>query len=171
MGHDTLPQPCLQFAETAHWRLYQLEPIERADYARQSDLLVGQSIHPAMWENAHTNGRFDSSSYSRFGEIFCYVKVDGIDGLEGSKFLDKSAIEDAIDDALALPKIGCVIGGGAGIRYSYIDLAVVDVDRAEELIVAVLREGKIPRRTWLLFYDTSLEHNWIGIWDDTGPPP
>jgi len=34
-----------------------------------------------------------------------------------------------------------------------------------------LRDGKIPRRTWILYFDTSLEDEWEGIWDDTPPPP
>ena len=68
-------------------------------------------------------------------------------------------------------RAGCVIGGGTGLRYSYIDLALADVDAAIPLITRRLRAGKIPRRTWLLFFDAPLAHEWIGIYGDTPVPP
>jgi hypothetical protein len=52
-----------------------------------------------------------------------------------------------------------------------VDFAVTDFDVAAAALRRTLREGKIPRRTWILYFDTSLEDEWEGIWDDTPPPP
>jgi hypothetical protein len=48
---------------------------------------------------------------------------------------------------------------------------LTEVERGSEVIRDVLREGNIPRRTWLLFYDCEWQREWIGMWDDTPPPP
>ena len=67
-------------------------------------------------------------------------------------------------------EVGCYVGGGTGLRYSYLDLALTDVARAV-VIMRVLREGNIPKRTWIQFFDTDLQTEWVGIWDDAPPPP
>jgi hypothetical protein len=35
----------------------------------------------------------------------------------------------------------------------------------------VLREGKAPRRCWMLFFDEHLASEWIGFRPKTPPPP
>ncbi len=36
---------------------------------------------------------------------------------------------------------------------------------------ALMREGGIPRRWWLLFFDAQWRDEWLGIHDDTPAPP
>jgi hypothetical protein len=64
-----------------------------------------------------------------------------------------------------------VIGGGTGRRYSYVDMAVTDLNAAIPLICETLRAGKLTKRSWLLFQDADLQSEWIGIWDDSPRPP
>jgi len=153
------------------WSLWKLESKEADDYPEQYDLIVGRSAVPEMWNNAHSGTSFYSERFSRCGEIFCYVKIDGADGLDEERFEDKAEIEDALDAALRPLGVGCVVGGGTGMRYSYVDLAVTDVERATELIRRVLREGNIPQRSWILFFDSEWRDEWIGIWETTPAPP
>ena len=68
-------------------------------------------------------------------------------------------------------KLGCHVGGGTGRCYSYIDLALTDVRRGTEVVRQVLRDGNIPRRTWIQFFDDVWAHEWIGIYEDSPPPP
>ena len=169
--HDKLfSKPCFQ-VEDAKWTMWKLKPKTRKDYAGQHDLFVGKSMLPGMWQAAHGSCIFYSSSFSKCGETFCYVKIDGSQGLDQEKFKDKGDIEDALEEALKGLSAGGVIGGGTGLRYSYIDLALKDVERGIEAIRSVLRQGNIARRTWVLFFDAELSKEWIGIWDDTPPPP
>lgn len=151
--------------------LWKLDPPERPDYTHQHDLFVGKSTLPEMWMRAHSNRVFSSARFSRFGETFCFVKLDGSQGLDKGGFADKSEIEDALDAALQPAGLGAHVGGGTGRRYSYVDLALRDVDRAIPLIREVLRSGRAPRRTWLLFFDDALRDEWVGIWEDTPQPP
>ena len=172
-------EPCWAFVETAEWTLFELKPEEppeqpagqMPDFVEQSDLFVARTPLVSMRRHAHSGMPFYSERYSRCGETFCYVKIDGTDGLPEDGFGGKDEIEDALDAALVPAKLGCSIGGGTGLRYSYVDLALTDVRPAVDCVRRVLSEGKVPLRTWVLFYDSVLAEEWVGIYPDTPPPP
>jgi hypothetical protein len=151
--------------------VYQRQPVERPNYPGRSDLIVGYTVLPILEERLQSSAIVRSSDLSICGETFCYVKIDGINGLEGSIFLDKSQIEDTLDEALRSQDVGCVIGSGTGLRYSYVDLAVVDVPKAVDIVRTVLTGGKIPKLSWILFFDSDKAEQWFGAWEDTPPPP
>ena len=116
----------------------------------------------------HEDEFFYSERFSRHGESFCYLKIDGSEGLDqDGGFSDRGSIEEAIDEVLIPARAGCVIGGGTGLRYSYIDVALSDAAAAIPLIRRRLRAGKIPWRTWLVFFDAPLAHEWVGIYGGT----
>jgi hypothetical protein len=148
-----------------------LKPIPAIDYPRRQDLFVAISSNESLWRAQHEDEFFYSVRYSRHGEVFCYLKIDGTEGLDEDQFPDRASIEDALNAILVPARAGCVIGGGTGLRYSYLDLALTDVNSAVPLITARLRAGKIPRHAWLLFFDAPLAHEWIGMYDHTPAPP
>jgi hypothetical protein len=124
-----------------------------------------------VFEASHGGGIFSSACHSRCGETFCYLKIDGAQGLDRSQFHDRAEIEEAINAALAREEAGCCFGGGTGLRYSYIDLALTDLARGAEIVRRVLLSGGIPKRTWIQFFDDELAHEWIGIHADAPEPP
>jgi hypothetical protein len=134
-------------------------------------LFVGKSANPSLWISAHSGGLFFSERFSRCGETFCYVKLDGSQGLGEEGFADKSEIEDALDTALKPDKLGCCFGGGTGRRYSYIDLALTDVKKGIHSTRKRLQAGKVPKRSWILFFDSDLAAEWVGVYDDSPQPP
>lgn len=169
---DQLPgRPYCQRTGEDEWALYRLEPEKADDYPCQSDLYLGKSRDQTLWIAAHSGVAFVSERFSRCGETFCYVKIEGKDGLAQSKFADKAAIEDALDAVLQPAGLGCHIGGGTGLRYSYIDLALTDVAKGIQAVRHCLREGQVPARSWILFCDDDLAGEWIGIHNDAPPPP
>lgn len=157
--------------EQATWTLYKFNPRRRDDYPLRLDLFVGKTMNPDLWRSAHEDVSFYSERFSCLGETFCYLKLDSDEGFVDGGFEDKSEAEDALDEALGDARLGCVIGGGSGLRYGYIDLALLDVAAAAEVIGRVLREGKAPRRSWLLFFDEDLASEWISFRPKTPPPP
>ena len=169
--HDQLPPgPHYEWVADSKWTLWELKPETADDYSEQTDLIIGKSANPAMWTAAHSNVRFCSSRFSRCHETFCYVKLDGTDGFDQAEFADKSDVEDALDEVLKPQKLGCQIGGGTGLRYAYIDLALTDVHQGVEAIKQRLRAGKVPNRSWIQFFDSDLASEWIGIYDNSPPP-
>ncbi|HEY3497699.1 MAG TPA: hypothetical protein VGK73_23540 [Polyangiaceae bacterium] len=156
--------------ETEEWSLLELKPEQQADYTGQEDLFLAKTPNLPLWEAVHAEG-FHDQRFGRAGEIFCYLKVDGSNGLEGSKFADKGEIEDALDAALQPAGRGRSIGGGTGLRYSYVDLALQNPAEALPAIRALLSDAKLPKRSFILFHDCERRSEWVGVYDDTPAPP
>ncbi|MBM3997259.1 MAG: hypothetical protein FJ303_24390 [Planctomycetes bacterium] len=164
-------KPLFKTAGDATWTLFKLEPEQDEEYACQFDLFVASAVDQDLWIACHSNTSFHSERFSKHGETFCYLKLDGSQGLDEEKFADKAEIEDALDAVLKPAKLGCHIGGGTGLRYSYIDLALTDVKKGIDAVVKRLREGTVPKRSWIQFFDDYLAAEWVGIYDDSPPPP
>jgi hypothetical protein len=156
--------------EEATWVTFKGEPAQADDFPAQQDLFVGLTMAEDVWSNAHSGWRFDSVRHSRVGEVFCYLKMDGSEELDGTAFGDRAEIEDALNDRLRPASLGCVLGGGTGLRYSYVDFALMNVEQAVKAIRDLLQQGNLSRRSWLLFHDTDWRYEWIGIWDDSPRP-
>lgn len=162
----------VDLAQGAQWASMTAEPVEAEDYPGQRDLFVVGTPAPDMLQNALSGLPFDSARFSRCGEKFCYLKIDGNLGLPvDSPFADRGDIEDAINSTLRPAKSGSAIGGGTGLRYSYVELALTDVDAAWHQMRPVLQAGGLSRRTWLLFHDDDQLTVWRGLYDDSPAPP
>jgi hypothetical protein len=160
-------------AQEEQVQLVQLEPGEETagDYPARDDLVFAQVLDMELLRNAQSGLIFTSSCHSRCGELFCYVKIDAGEVPSGERVAWRSAMEDALKPALLTANIGGCIGGGTGLRYSYIDLALTDLNTAVPIIRRVLTERRAPVRTWLLFFDDELSREWIGIYASTPAPP
>lgn len=169
---DRLPdKPFFERVDNGEWSLFKIDPPEKQEYPRQEDMFVGKTMCTPLWQNAHSRVSFNSERFSKLGETFCYLKLDGREGVDSEQFVDKSQIEDALDDALIGAKLGCHIGGGTGLHFSYIDLALTDLDKGIVLVKNILRNGKITKKSWIQFFDSEYEAEWVGIWDDSPAPP
>ncbi len=170
---EQLPcEPTWQSIENANWSGVELHPDEgQADYCARDDLFVAISGRLDIFEASHGGGIFSSGCHSRCGETFCYLKIDGAQGLARSQFNDRAEIEETLNAALIQEKLGCCFGGGTGLRYSYIDLALTDLPRSIEIVRRILLSGGIPKRTWIQFFDDELAREWVGIHADAPAPP
>ncbi len=165
-------QPWYEESDEQKWSLFEMKPDTSAeDFFFRDDQFTQVSAYTAMHKCAVNQMSFDSIRYSRHGEFFCFLKIDGIGGLPEWGFKDRGDIQDALEAVLRPARLGAVVGGGTGYRYSYIDLALTNVEDAVPLIRETLQRGGIPTRTWLLFLDEELANEWIGICPDTPSPP
>ena len=155
--------------EKGTYTMYKLEPKERED--ERFDLYVAMSDFPEFFQAAHGPGIFSSRRLSRFDETFCYLKIDSRDVPKDEKIDFREGFDAALSAALRPAEAGGPIGGGTGLYYSYIDLALLDVDAALPILTRVLRERGAPARSWLLFFDDALADEWVGIQGETPPPP
>jgi hypothetical protein len=159
------------YAETEErYHIYRAEPDPADDYPERTDVVTVVTRAPELFEATCNGMAFDSEDFAQRGELFCYLKLDGATA-EGMRFPDRDAVENAIEEALRRSDAGWLLGSATGLRYSYVDLAVTDLDRAIEALRLTLQAGGVPRRTWLLFFDTEREDEWVGMWDDSPPPP
>jgi hypothetical protein len=155
-----------------NWATVQLDPPEPADdYPDRSDLMVASTGDVELIQATHSGQPFSSACHSKIGEKFCYLKIDGVDVDQAQIVAFRSAFEDALNPLLLEASAGCCIGGGSGVRYAYIDLALSDLKRAVPIIRQTLAEQDAPVRSWLLFHDDDLAAEWIGIHPQTPPPP
>ena len=165
-------QPFLDRLESLAWTEIDLKPKKQEDYLHRYDLGAAVTCAPDLWRNAHSSQLFWSGRFSRSAETFCYLKIDRGGPLRRSAVGKRIKLEDALNQALRPGRLGCVIGGGSGRRYNYIDLALIDVLAAADAIRGVLQRGGLKtRRAWLLFFDDALGSEWIGMWPDSPPPP
>lgn len=149
-----------------------LQPAEpAADYAGCNDLLFASTQDVERFRAVHCGMLFTSACHTRCGELFCYLKLDG-QAVPRERFVEfRGHFEDALNPALTQAGVGCVVGGGSGLRYAYIDLALTDLKRAVPIIRQSLAGLRAPLRTWLLCFDSELAHEWVGIYPQTPPPP
>lgn len=170
---DGLPETPLSLSSReGQWSSLELHKPDPADeYPQWRDQFVAITPNALLWEAMHFDPGFASTRFSRCGEVFGCLKIDGENGLTGSRFADRAEIDDALHEALSAAKVGTTIGGGTGLRYSYIDLALTNLPKAAGVIRDVLQAGKLPHRTWIQFFDAELAAEWVGVYDDTPPPP
>jgi hypothetical protein len=169
---DQLPkQPCYQSAGRACWSSYELQPPEGMDFPGRTDLCVAISSRRDVFEALHGGSPFYSDVHSRCGETFCYLKIDGGSEPMSVRSQLRSQIEEAVDQSLIPRQLGCVIGGGTGVRYSYVDLALTDVHRAWHALRHLGERGLFAPRSWLLFCDAELAEEWLPLVATAPPPP
>jgi hypothetical protein len=155
-----------------NWTSIKLEPPEAAaDYPGRSDLLVASTHNVELFQGIHSGFPFSSACHSKLGEIFCYVKLDAHETPRDELVSYRQRFEAALNTALVAIQAGCCIGGGSGLRYSYIDLALTDLVRGVPLVRDLLAQLQAPVRTWLLFNDDDLAAEWIGAYPHTPAPP
>lgn len=169
---DRLPdRPYLEQADEGEGSVLRLEPEQARDYPGRADLLTAVARDVELFKAMHGRAPFYSVRFSRWKETFAYVKMDGAHRRPGSQAEDRGKIEDALDAALARDGLGVHVSGGTGLRYAYIDLALTKRKRGVEEVINTLADLRVPRRSWVLFFDADLADEWVGVYPDTPPPP
>lgn len=170
---ESLPDtPWSQWLDDTAWTTLQINTAEEErEPTGWSDLLVATTPHVGITQALVQGTLFHSGRYSRFDEKFCYLKLDESE-LEGDeRFERRRPLEDQLDAALREAGLGCLGGGGSGVWFGYSLLALTDVPAAIPLIRELARRHDAPGNSWLCFADFDWCAEWVGIWDDTPPPP
>lgn len=142
---------------------------EQADDVSRDDLIT-LTIDSQIGSAFLTGPLFYSQRHSQHGETFCFVQIDNSDQSVPHKIETRSAIEDALDNALIPKGFGCVVGNGYGMKHLSIELALADVAGSLPLIRDVLQSFSVSKKSWVLFHDVELGAEWHGIWPDTPEP-
>src|SRR5262249_36122763 len=110
-----------------------------------------------------------SLRFSKHNERFCYLKMDGTNSYANTPH-SRDRLASTLNDRLGEAKLGCTTGGAGGLRYSYIDLALTNVEAALPIIKQTMEYEHMPERSWLLFFDEDWSQEWIGMHDSSPSP-
>src|SRR4051794_10264518 len=150
---------------------FKYDPSPADDYPMQEDLVVGTNLIPEFRRAVASKAPFFSSSFSRQGETFGYLKIDSADLSMDERLVRRQKFEERIHVPLRKAECARVVGSGTGLRYLYYDLAITDIAKTIETVRAQLLKKGLPDRSWLLFYDAELRGEYIGLRSGSPPPP
>lgn len=124
--------------------------------ATRSDLQIYACSEKAFAEAVLGDLPLSSVGHSAFGEVFLGLRLDGA-GLDPSARLsERQELEVRLQEVLGEAGVGGVVGAGHGHAFSYIDLALTDIDAGIALIEAVLAEADLISRADLRFLEQGL---------------
>jgi hypothetical protein len=167
-----LPEaPYHTFCERAEWTLLEMTPNPDDDYGAQADLAILSTMLPECMKSFLQGAPFSSRRVSRWNESFVYVKVDVSGKSVEERHELRIELEDRLNALLVPGRAGCVVGAGLGVRYLYVELALERLDDGVRLVQRKLASLGVGPRAWILFCDTALRDEWVGIGDDSLPPP
>ncbi len=163
--------PALPAASTNEedWLLFELTPEPARDYPAQDDLLLCTTRLPELKKSFLRGEPFFSGRFCAGAALFTYLKYESSVASAEARLAERSRFEEAIARVMKAEQ-GSVVGLGLGLRYGYIDLALLDPDCLEERLLPALREANISRRAWLLFCDSELERELLPVYPDSPEP-
>ncbi|MES1177788.1 MAG: hypothetical protein ABUL62_25915 [Myxococcales bacterium] len=156
-------------ADTADWFAFELEPQPAPDYVAQDDLLFCSTRVPELKKSYLRAEPFFSGRFSNSGALFAYLKFQALERTPEGRLRERARFEELIKSSLH-EALGGLVGLGLGLRYSYIDVAVLDPDCVSERLLPALRAAQITKRSWLMFCDSELEHEFIPVYADSPAP-
>ncbi len=164
-----LPDGPLHAAGGGEWNLFELDPESADDYAQKDDLVMAVTRVPELLKCFLEASPVSSLRFSRH-ERFFFLKYES-NGQPESRLAEREALELALDRYLIAGRAGRVVGGGLGLRYSYVDVALNKVDQGLALICEAAREEGLPQRSWIECFDSDYANEWLEVWPGAAVPP
>lgn len=162
----TLPKvPYYKLKEFGTYGMFEFQNKDGRFSRRQTMSTSAQKLCSALSMGV----RFHSERFSNFGEKFAYLQIPNAGVYVAPK--ERGKIEDALDSELRKAQLGCVFAAGFGKPdISYIDLCLVDVNRATPIIKKVCAQFNLSHKSNLRFYDCDWLYEWVKMFPDTPVP-
>ncbi len=135
---------------------FRLRPIG-GERVRRRDAMTYQSRYPALTAARLAGVRITGLRFSRFGEAFCGLKIERTGAHRFAEVAEIATFGTRLEDKLMAAGVGGVIGRASGIDHVYVDLALLDIDRAIAVMRRTLSDEGITGPAWLLFDEAGLE--------------
>jgi hypothetical protein len=147
------------------WTLLETEPFEDARGLRKDDLVLASTCTPELLRCYLDGSPCASRRFSRVGERFVFVSYEDHERTMRARLARRAALEAALSDAVA--EVGAVTGVGFGVKNTYVDLALCNLETGLARLVSKLKEHNAPARTFIQFFDSELADEWLSIWPDS----
>jgi hypothetical protein len=106
-----------------------------------------------------------SRRFSRAGEHFVFLSYEDDARTMQARVARRTEIEAALASAVA--HVGAVTGVGLGVKTTYVDLALCNLETGLKSLVSNLRDLGVPARSFIQFFDSELADEWLSIWPDS----
>lgn len=163
-------QPFWQREAVEEWTLFELTPEPADDWPDEDDLVLAATCVPELLKCHLEKAPFSSVRFSRHGESFFCLKYLSA-GTTEERLAARQGLEDALDRGLIAKRAGSVVGAGLGLRYAYVHLALADTRVGLGVVAEIARSLALPRRSWVLPFDSDFAGEWQEIWPDAPAPP
>jgi hypothetical protein len=150
--------------ERADWTLLEVEPVDVASGRRKDDLVLVSTCMPELVRCYLDGSPCASRRFTRGGEQFVFVSYVDDESTFERRVAKRSAIETSLCAAVA--GAGAVTGVGFGVKTTYVDLGLCNLETGLPRLVSKLRDAGAPERTFIHFFDSELADEWLSIWPD-----
>jgi hypothetical protein len=147
------------------WTLLETEPLANTRGARKDDLILASTCTPELLRCYLDGSPCASRRFSRAGEYFVFVSYEDDERTMQARVARRTEIEAALSGAVA--SVGAVTGVGLGVKTTYVDLALCNLETGLPSLVSKLRDLGVPERTFIQFFDSELADEWLSIWPDS----
>jgi hypothetical protein len=147
------------------WTLLETEPLANTRGTRKDDLILASTCTPELLRCYLDGSPCASRRFSRAGEHFVFVSYEDDERTMQARVARRTAIEAALSSAVA--QVGAVTGVGLGVKTTYVDLALCNLETGLNCLVSNLRDLGVPARTFIQFFDSELADEWLSIWPDS----
>ncbi|MGF1445832.1 MAG: hypothetical protein ACFBRM_06480 [Pikeienuella sp.] len=149
---------------------FRLRPIG-SDPLRRHDAMTYQTRYRALTAARLAGVKITGLRFSRFGEIFCGLKIRRAPPHPFDEVADIASLGTKLEDVLMVTGIGGLIGRASGVEHVYLDLALVDLERAVEVLRSALQREGLVGPAWLIFDDAGLEDHYLPLTAKTPESP
>jgi hypothetical protein len=147
------------------WTLLETEPLADTRGARKDDLILASTCTPELLRCYLDGSPCASRRFSRAGEHFVFLSYEDDERTMQARVARRTVIEAALASAVA--PVGAVTGVGLGVKTTYVDLALCNLETGLESLVSKLRDLGVPARSFIQFFDSELADEWLSIWPDS----
>jgi hypothetical protein len=151
-------------SEREEWTLLEVEPVDAARGTRKDDLVLASTCTPELLRCYLDGSPCASRRFSRSGEQFVFVSYADDQPTLERRVAKRSVIEVALSESVV--GVGAVTGVGLGVKTTYLDLALCNLETGLSGLVSKLRDVGAPARTFIQFFDSELADEWLAIWPD-----
>jgi hypothetical protein len=147
------------------WTLLEVEPLADTSPERKGDLMLASTCTPELLRCYLDGSPCASRRFARDSMVFVYLSYVDDERRMSQRVAKRAVIETALTTCLG--RDGAITGVGMGVKNTYVDLALCNLETGLPRLVSKLRQLELPRRSFLQFFDSELADEWLSIWPDT----
>jgi hypothetical protein len=152
-------------ASREEWTLLEVEPLAEERGGRKDDLVLASTCTPELLRCYLDGSPCASRRFSRTAEQFVFVSYADDERTMARRVARRGAIEAALSESVA--GFGAVTGVGFGVKTTYVDFALSDLEMGLLGLVSGGRQMELPELSFVQFFDSELEEEWLSIWPES----